>query len=825
MLASGLADFIIQDLAASGLTPEDMHIRSLENAERAATATPFSTPGYVIPYFNAEGRPVPFYRCRLLDSDAKYRQPKDSPNHVYFPKNFHTIAYASHPITPYIVITEGEKKAAAAVKAGFPCVGLGGVYSWKNRTILIAGDAALSTHRSKLAVRLPAGDEITEDYNTPLAVGFIDLIDKAASSNPATHIIICFDSDNSTAPTTPRTTNEVQRAAADLAYELRFRGIQFSHIHQLILPPIIDFEFQGDKVGLDDFLASRSDDCGPKKLERLIQNVLTQRGTFPRHPNIRDYINKRLQNSNMSRKETQGVALAILSELDGQGRRLRAPTNETFYFDHNSKRLLLSAWGTYSDPQLDSPFTQFLYQQYGLSAADRKLLVWLGTQFTGEQPIEEVSPYRVFARPNSNTNPTEKQDVIYYQISDSEFVELTAQSFKIHNNGDLNVLFVADQVEPLDKSKLLQEFQRQSKDADSNSSSITCWWANTLAQVRLRDKDKQRISAALLYYLSPWLFRWRGMQLPIELIVGEAGSGKSTLCELRLDILTGRPLLRNTPTDLKDWHASVTNAGGLHVSDNVQLTDRTLRQRLSDELCRITTESDPYIEQRKYYTNADLIRIPVRTTFALTAIQQPFQNADLLQRSMILELDKSIDANRAGEIRYDSNWKQKQLQNRGGREAWVAHHLVVLQRFFQLVQQKWDPNYIAKQRLINFEQSLLLMAEVFGIPANWLPDFLVGSSDQAVSEADWILEGLHAFALEHNRPSIAQKRFQASMISEWSESQSEYKGCEPLVNPRKLGKYLRAHKSAVFHLTGIVEAGMESNRVCYRFQGKPLERR
>jgi hypothetical protein len=93
-----------------------------------------------------------------------------------------------------------------------------------------------------------------------------------------------------------------------------------------------------------------------------------------------------------------------------------------------------------------------------------------------------------------------------------------------------------------------------------------------------------------------------------------------------------------------------------------------------------------------------------------------------------------------------------------------------------------------------------------------------------VSEADWILEGLHAFAEEHNIPSIRGKRFRAAVISEWCAGEEEYKRCEVLINTRKLGKYLRAHKSAIFHLTGIEEAGSEGNRMCYRFGGRTPQR-
>lgn len=793
-----LPDYIEEDLLKSGLTPDDLNCRPLENTERAVTVTPVSVQGYVLPYWDIHGKMLPHYRVRLFEDSVKYRQPKDSANHVYFPKNF----WDTLGNKKYVVVTVGEKRAALGCKAGFPCVAFAGVEGWRNKIITVSGDAALAQANNRLAIRVSVGDEIS-DYNNPIAVGFTELVDLVKEKG--LYVIIVYDSEQ----TTGKCTSDTQRAAADLGYELRFRGIDFFHIRQVTLPKVE--ELKGlDRIGLDDFLVFKGLDA----FRTLLTGCLGARGAFPQHPNIRDYINKRLQTPKMNRKDRQNISLAVLSDLDSHGIRLRSPSGETFYFDHVTRRLMKAAWPTAKNEQFDSAFTHYLYREYGLSAADYNLIVWLGTQFAAEDPVEEVQPFKIFARPDVF------EDQILLQISDSEFAKLTATGLEVRNNGDFNILFEADQVEPLNKQKLVDEFKRQAE-----LPRAMCWWATTLSEVRLRDKDKQRIVAALLYYMSPWLFRWRGMQLPVELIIGESGSGKSTLCELRLDILTGRPLLRNTPTDLKDWHASVTNSGGLHVTDNVQLVDKTMRQRLSDEMCRIVTEPEPFIEQRKYFTNADVLRIPVRAVFALTAIQQPFQNADLLQRAIILELDKSLDQNEVGLIRYDSNWKAKQLSRFGGREAWVAHHLVVLQKFFQLVGQKWDNNYQAKHRLINFEQSVLLMAEVFGIPGNWIPDFLVNATDRAVSEADWILEGLHAFALEHNVPGLRGKRFRVSVISEWVEGQQDYKDCEMLVNTRKLGRYLKAHKSAIFHLTGMNEAGMEGNRICYRFEGKTLERR
>src|SRR3954471_6322269 len=228
-------EYITQDLLKSGLIPEDMNARILENTERAVTVTPHSISGYVLPYFEMKGGMLPFYRVRLFEADSKYRQPKDSPNHVYFPKGFRSVLGDKK----YVIITEGEKKAACAVKAGYPTVALGGVDSWKNRTITVSGDAALSQANGKrLAIRLPSGDEVTEDYDSPLAAGFIELIDLCKERN--LYVIICYDTDN----VTGRCTSEVQRAAAMLGYELRFRGIDFSMVRQLVLPAVVDFEYR-----------------------------------------------------------------------------------------------------------------------------------------------------------------------------------------------------------------------------------------------------------------------------------------------------------------------------------------------------------------------------------------------------------------------------------------------------------------------------------------------------------------------------------------------------------------------------------------------------
>jgi hypothetical protein len=220
-----------------------------------------------------------------------------------------------------------------------------------------------------------------------------------------------------------------------------------------------------------------------------------------------------------------------------------------------------------------------------------------------------------------------------------------------------------------------------------------------------------------------------------------------------------------------------------------------------------------------------------------------------LQRSILMELDKTAkapaiegqgadnegsDANEApAPISYDAGWKRAQLERFGGRAAWLSHHLFVLHKFFEAVQTKWNMSYQAKHRLINLEQSLCLLADLFEIDNSWIPNYLVGQTSTAVLEADWILDGLKTFcqtALKHKAEGTLKAfaaglgapvdhgerlRFGAGAIAAWASSQDEYSECISLTNPRKLGRYLTTHKSMIVQVCSLHEDGSLNNRTMY----------
>lgn len=216
-------DKMLADLARSGLDEHDakrMGCKSVsgERAKGMLGLTKVNLPdGIIIPYHDIEGRKMPnVFRWRALgdytqrnrqtgkqEPGPKYRQARGSEPHLYFPPSIDW----SEP-HDRLVLTEGEKKAAAACKLGIPTVGIGGVYSWK-------------VPQSDPDQLLPEFDHILDDDVT---------------------IEICFDSDLETNP-------NVRQALARFAAVLEKDGC---HVQVVYLPSGED----GDKVGLDDFLVA-----------------------------------------------------------------------------------------------------------------------------------------------------------------------------------------------------------------------------------------------------------------------------------------------------------------------------------------------------------------------------------------------------------------------------------------------------------------------------------------------------------------------------------------------------------------------------------------
>jgi hypothetical protein len=133
----------LEDLRRSGLsdlTIRACKFRSVEDPHEISRILRWDRPAdnlgpcLVFPFLDAHGRDTGRQRVkpdrpRTFDGKSvKYESAKGLPNLPHFPPG---IAAALADPSQMLFITEGEKKAAAATQAGFPCIGLVGVYGWQ----------------------------------------------------------------------------------------------------------------------------------------------------------------------------------------------------------------------------------------------------------------------------------------------------------------------------------------------------------------------------------------------------------------------------------------------------------------------------------------------------------------------------------------------------------------------------------------------------------------------------------------------------------------------------------------------------------------------
>lgn len=211
---------IDEKLAESGLTKADarqLGLKLLSAAEVVALDKSFDRRSAIyIPYRTPEGKDTGFFRIRYLEAPTgfkgkkekvqKYAQPANTLPSIYLSdyKKAEWRKIFSDPETP-LYVTEGEFKAAAAVKAGLPTLGLGGVYAWRS---------------------------------TKAGVPFLDELESVNWVNRTVYLV--FDSDLTTNP-------NVQRALVHFSKVLTDHGALPYIVH---LPGGKD----GAKVGLDDYL-------------------------------------------------------------------------------------------------------------------------------------------------------------------------------------------------------------------------------------------------------------------------------------------------------------------------------------------------------------------------------------------------------------------------------------------------------------------------------------------------------------------------------------------------------------------------------------------
>lgn len=783
----------LEDLRRSGLNPSTI-AASLITDETSDTETALRLDknhvrGFVLPYFGLDGQQLKFYRIKVLASTngktPKYLQPKAAGNHLYLAPGLADLdpSWAKNTDLP-LFITEGEKKALAAIQAGLPTIAVGGVFSWRTHIhTLERGVVRVEDKPSARVIHLD--DRGEKAYRTEVA-SELESIEWGRRE-----VFLIFDSD-------AETNDEVQRAAFELANWLDERGAITKQIS--LADRVSDSGLKragqkaGAKVGLDDALA-----LNPPFGDDLNDPEWRQANSFrPLPSDPLQWVTEQLNSGRVTRETQERVAAFGINWLDANGTRFMGVDGAYYFFDSETRVLHDFQPGTNLASLRATSFGHLLVEQLGLDPADNATV----GRLIGRYPLgaEVISPSRVLAQ--SDDFP----DTLYYQLSDADVMRIDSKGLNLISNGDDGVLFFKGSTEGIELDQLAE-------DCDAWKRPKVPLWYKALDTINIepmgglsRQETLQLLTTVC--YMSPYLQRWRGLMLPLEVAVAEPGSGKSFLYNLRKGILTGQPSLSGLPDDYRSWVAAVGAAPSFWICDNLGNVRSDYWHRLNDELARLITDPEPSIELRQLYTTATTFRVPIRATFAITTIKNPFTAPDVLQRSLLYNLS-AIEVGKR-----DPDWYTDKLAQ---RSKWVAEHVNVLHEFLKLVQTDWKQNFKSGYRLVHFEQAALLMGRVLGWDLSGVVAALASVVAATVAQYDPVIEALSTFLDEWPNK---RRRIRLQEVIDWVEADpgERFSALRQLGNEILLVKYIQAHKYDIEQSLGI-QITKEGNTTLFILQG------
>lgn len=750
----------VDDLKKSGLSESTIDAASL--ADGSGDSRTHSH--YSIPYHNFNGTLLTpsYYRIKLIPSNLatgqKYKQAKNSQNRIYIPP-INKIRPDLYP-TPEaaesawfcpandLFITEGEKKALAGAQVGLLCLGLGGIDNWRSGRIGLGEiEAQAEDSDGEKTIKTSALQHLVSDadVDNTVAPELRELIQRNALTDRKVWLIFDAESGNSNS----NSALNVQRAMWDLAEYLENHG---AVVQQLAFPSQPQ-TVGGGKIGLDDYLAAGG------KIEDL-----TPQPVVP--SDIKVYVNANLNSTKRGKSKRQTlnqVAKAVTNALDLKGQRFEdVDTKELLYWSNEEKTL----YGLNNHQTSNGAVTQLrssglgrlLTVRYGVKTTDGPATQTIFDEFASRSGIKRVKTRCGF------TNDPEANDgkgAALLQVDNKHFLYVDANGIYFAENGEGDYFFKQqdhnhssdEDVVALDRLQSLSNRKLEIDDPYEGK------WLETLKRVNTRrlfgcTQSETHLIIACLFYLSPAMFRWKGLQLPLELTLGEPGSGKSTLYNLRRNIITGDSSLDNQPLSQKDWYAQITasNNGGMWICDNMGDLPDGFDKAFSDELARLITDPKPRVKLRTLYTTHDLTEAPVNCCFAITAVRSPLFRPDILERSLIIQMDTIPSGKR------DGGWL-----GRHSRMDWLEDYALILQRFLSRVELGWDEEYLSQWRLIHLEQAMIQMAYAISPTLGPLMNSIVEAKklsrivEHQKQENNPVLECITAFLTEKGDAYLKRK--------------------------------------------------------------------
>jgi hypothetical protein len=170
------------------------------------------------------------------------------------------------------------------------------------------------------------------------------------------------------------------------------------------------------------------------------------------------------------------------------------------------------------------------------------------------------------------------------------------------------------------------------------------WWEELFSDCfgNILSLSRSEAMSLLRAWLLTILFRNAVMTRPILALLGQPGSGKSTLCHRIYTLLYGPRRALGKVNRAEDFDMALAN-DPLTIFDNVDTPEKWLPDRLA------LAAGNSEITKRKLFTNTETISLQMQGFVGITAHNPQFGREDVADRFLLLQFERLPDGTRRAE--------------------------------------------------------------------------------------------------------------------------------------------------------------------------------
>ncbi len=425
-------------------------------------------------------------------------------------------------------------------------------------------------------------------------------------------VYLCFDNDRNT-------NTQVLQAEISLGINLALRGAKVKIIE---IP-----QLSNQKLGLDDFITK----LGAEAFEKLYAQAKSIYQVYPKEieREVQKALIKACENQKFPAERIETVVEAFADAFKWKRAKVKELFKKLIRKEKQPSLMQQSAEIIYT--MIDSFFADEQNNIYAI-LKDKRYFPIRSTEFKRIAYDNIIQTLQTTVSPQTVRDALANVEAIAH--SKAEKRELFVRVGEYNNNlyyslGDFKAVRITKgEWSIVDKPPIFRRFPHQKTQVIPDENATIDDIMALFDFINLPESDDRIL--LLTYLITAYL---PNIPHPVLLLYGEQGSGKSTLQRLLLELIdpSGADLL--TLKGFDNLHTSIIQHHFLPF-DNLNYVS----QQVSDEFCRISTGGG--FSKRKLYTDNEEVFFNYRRILCLNGINLVATSPDLLDRAIILKLNR-----------------------------------------------------------------------------------------------------------------------------------------------------------------------------------------